>query len=117
MCANIGIISDNYKCFAIKIRKYQYYFLHFLRKYRNVLHGKLRKYQYFIYLRTPISRRYSFRMLSYSLISSSNIAANIQLFANTKEFIKKKSYLCSDVYLNKSYGTEKSDAGADNGAW
>ena len=48
MCANIGIISDNYKCFAIKIRKYQYYFLHFLRKYRNVLHGKLRKYQYFI---------------------------------------------------------------------
>ena len=59
MCANIGIISDNYKCFAIKIRKYQYYFLHFLRKYRNVLHGKLRKYQYFIYLRTPISRRYS----------------------------------------------------------
>lgn len=48
MCANIGIISDNYKCFAIKIRKYQYYFLHFLRKYRNVLHSKLRKYQYFI---------------------------------------------------------------------
>ena len=36
---------------------------------------------------------------------------------NTKEFIKKKSYLCSGVYLNKAYGTEKSDAGADNGAW
>ena len=69
MCANIGIISDNYKCFAIKIRKYQYYFLHFLRKYRNVLHSKLRKYQYFIYLRTPISRRYSSSFLDVASIS------------------------------------------------
>ena len=113
MCANIGIISDNYKCFAIKIRKYQYYFLHFLRKYQNVLHSKLRKYQYFIYLRTPISRRYSSSFLDVVSI----IISIIQLFANTKEFIKKKSYLCSGVYLNKAYGTEKSDAGADNGAW
>ena len=86
MCANIGIISDNYKCFAIKIRKYQYYFLHFLRKYRNVLHSKLRKYQYFIYLRTPISRRYSSSFLDVVSI----IISIIQLFCEYKRIYKEK---------------------------
>lgn len=33
------------------------------------------------------------------------------------DVLHKMLYLCSGVYLNKAYGTEKSDAGADNGAW